>query len=294
MYDRQVRRRRAVLGAFVALSLILLTAYFGESSGGGLHSVQRGALEVLGPIQEGANRALKPFRDLFGWAGDTLDAKKERDELKTANERLENEVTRLQAAEQENKELRALHELNVNADLDRYQPVRARIAARNPNLFYSRITIDKGSSAGVRVDQPVITGRGLVGRVTEVSGHHAIVTLITDRDFAAAARTLPSNQQGTVRATGNSGSMELELVENPRSVRKGDRVVTAGSLDLKLKSYYPRDLTIGFVREIELGAGDLDRVIRVKPAADLGSMVWVQVLTDVAAGNAQANATPVP
>ena len=290
MYDRQVRRRRAVLAAFVALSLILLTASFGE----GVGSVQRGSLQVLGPIQEGANRALKPFRDAFGWVGDTLDAKEERDTLVAENERLQREVTNLQAAAIENQELKKLHELNVNSDLERYQPVRARIAGRNPNLFRSRITIDKGSSAGVRVDQPVINGQGLVGRVTEVTTGYSVVTLITDRDFAAAARTLPSNQLGTVRAAGSGGSLELELVEDPKAVRKGNRDVTAGSLDLKLKSYYPPNLTIGFVREIELGAGDLDRIIHVRPAADLGSMEWVEVLTDVRAGTAQANATATP
>ncbi len=47
-------------------SLILLTAYFGESGGGALHGVQRGTSEVLNPVQEGASRALKPVRDLFG------------------------------------------------------------------------------------------------------------------------------------------------------------------------------------------------------------------------------------
>ncbi len=58
MYDKTVRRRRAVLALLVVLSLILLTAYFGESSEGGLHSVQRGFLTVVSPIQEGANKAL--------------------------------------------------------------------------------------------------------------------------------------------------------------------------------------------------------------------------------------------
>ena len=81
MHDKVVRRRRAVLALLVALSLFLLTAYFGESAGGGLHAIQRGALEVLAPIQEGANKALKPARDLFGWFGDTLDAQDERDRL---------------------------------------------------------------------------------------------------------------------------------------------------------------------------------------------------------------------
>ena len=79
-----------------ALSLILLTAYFGESAGG-LHSVQRGVLEVLSPIQEGANRALKPVRDLFGWFGDTLDAKDERDKLQKERDSLRQQVAALQA-----------------------------------------------------------------------------------------------------------------------------------------------------------------------------------------------------
>src|SRR5919205_570862 len=87
MYDKTVRRRRAVLGLLVVSSLILLPAYFAEPAGGALHSVQRGILEVVSPIQEGASRALKPVRDLFGWVGDTVSAKgdlkqarKERDE----------------------------------------------------------------------------------------------------------------------------------------------------------------------------------------------------------------------
>ncbi|MDX6684676.1 MAG: rod shape-determining protein MreC, partial [Baekduia sp.] len=63
-----------MLALLVAVSLVLLTAYFGESSGGALHGVQRGANQVLSPVQEGANRALKPFRDLAGWFGDTIDA----------------------------------------------------------------------------------------------------------------------------------------------------------------------------------------------------------------------------
>ena len=49
-----------MLGVLVALCLVLLTAYFGESTGGALHSLQRGVLTVLSPIQEGTSRALKP------------------------------------------------------------------------------------------------------------------------------------------------------------------------------------------------------------------------------------------
>ena len=83
MYDRKVvRRRRAALAVFVALSIAILTAYFGESGGGFFHALQRGAQEAFAPIETGASRALKPVRDLFGWAGDTFDAKKENKDLK--------------------------------------------------------------------------------------------------------------------------------------------------------------------------------------------------------------------
>ena len=75
MYDKTVRRRRAVLALLVVLSLLLLTAYFGEAPSGRLHGVQRDFLTVVSPIQDGANKALKPVRDLFGWFGDTLTPK---------------------------------------------------------------------------------------------------------------------------------------------------------------------------------------------------------------------------
>ena len=66
MHDKQVRRRRAVLGLLVVVSLILLTAYFGESPGSPLHSIQRGIVAVLSPVQEGASKVLSPFRDVAG------------------------------------------------------------------------------------------------------------------------------------------------------------------------------------------------------------------------------------
>src|ERR687889_2167571 len=110
MHDRAVRRRRAVRAGLVLSSLILLTAYFGESSGGGLHAVQRGAMEVLAPIQEGANRALKPARDLFGWFGDTLDAKSERDKLKAERDALRREVAELSLAQSDFEQLQEMRQ----------------------------------------------------------------------------------------------------------------------------------------------------------------------------------------
>ena len=121
MYDKTVRRRRAVLALLVVSSLILLTAYFGESAGGGLHSVQRGVLEVVSPIQEGASRALKPFRDFFGWAGDTIRAKGKVKDLTKERNQLYRQLTAERGATEENARLRNLLQLDGNNGVARDQ-----------------------------------------------------------------------------------------------------------------------------------------------------------------------------
>jgi len=297
VYDKQVRRRRLALAGLVIASLLLLTVYFGESTGGGLHAVQRGALTVLGPIQEGAHRALKPFRDLFGWVGDTVDAKQERDALAERNDALEQQVTQLQAKADQTDDLKRLLQINEQGGMDAYEPVKTLVIGRSSTLFYSKVEIDKGSSAGLEAGQPVINGQGLVGRVTEVTPQYSQVTLITDESFATGVRVLGAGQQTTIRPSVNKpGDLELELVQDPSKVSRQDRVVTAGSTDPRYPSYYPRNLLVGKVSRIEIGEGNLDSRIHVKPAVDFGNLEWVEVLTrtDPPETVASTEGTPAP
>ena len=291
MYDRQVRRRRAILFALVACCLVLITAYFGESSGGPLKSVQTGAMEVLAPIQEGANKALKPLRDLFGWFGDTWDAKDERDALRKERDQLLAEVTKLQGADAENDELRGLLEYSQNASLDAYAPVTAQVYSRSYSTWYSTIEINKGSSDGVRPDQPVINDVGLVGKVKSVSDGNAVVMLLSDADFGVSARALNADQPGiALPITGSRNELLFDLVPQAKKVREGDRIVTAGTITNDLPSPFPPDILIGTVRKVE-GEGELERQIHVKPAADLRNLDFVRVLTKPAA-DSLASTTP--
>jgi rod shape-determining protein MreC len=279
MYDRQVRRRRAVLLALVVCCLVLLTAYFGESSGGPLKSVQTGAMEVVAPVQEGANRALKPFRDLFGWFGDTLDAKDERDKLEAERDALRQEVARLKVMENENAELRDLVDYGRESGVDAFAPVTARVYSRSNSSWYSTIEINKGSSDGVRVNQPVVNGKGLVGKVKTVSDGNAVVMLLSDSEFGVSALAAEADQPGSILpVAGSPGELLLDLVPEAKEVRKGDRIVTAGTVSDRLPSPFPQGILIGTVKRVE-GEGELDRTIHVTPAADLGSLDFVRVLT---------------
>jgi rod shape-determining protein MreC len=292
MYDRQVRRRRAVLLALVACCLVLLTAYFGESSGGPLKSVQTGAMEVVAPVQEGANRALKPFRDLFGWFGDTLDAKDERDKLEAERDALRQEVARLKLMENENAELRDLVDYGRATGLATYEPVTARVYSRSNSSWYSTIEINKGSSDGVQVNQPVINGKGLVGKVKTVSDGNALVMLLSDSEFGVSALAAQADQPGSILpVAGSTGDLLLDLVPDAKQVRRGDRIVTAGTVSDRLPSPFPQGILIGTVKRIE-GEGELDRTIHVTPAADLRSLDFVQVLTKPTAALRASAGTP--
>jgi rod shape-determining protein MreC len=291
MYDRQVRRRRAVLFALVACCLVLLTAYFGESAGGPLKSVQTGAMEVTAPVQEGANRALKPFRDLFGWFGDTFDAKSQRDQLEAERDRLRSEVAQLEVQKHENDQLRDLVNYGRGSGIAAYEPVTARVYSRSNSSWYSTMTINKGSSDGVRVNQPVINGKGLVGKVKSVSDGNAVVMLLSDAEFGVSALAAKADQPGSILpVAGSPGDLVLDLVPEARAVRKGDMIVTAGTVSPRLPSPFPPNIPIGSVTRIQ-GEGELDRTIHVKPFADLRSLDFVQVLTKPAA-DLRASVTP--
>ena len=91
---------------------MLLTIYFNETTSGALHTIQRGAMEVVSPLQDLASGAIKPFRDLVDWVGDSFDAKSENDELKKDLQDARIQAARLQLAAAENEKLRALLKFN--------------------------------------------------------------------------------------------------------------------------------------------------------------------------------------
>lgn len=284
MYDKRVRRRRAVLALLVALSLVLLTASFG-SSGGALHSVQTGVAEVLAPIQDGANKALKPFRDLFGWFGDTLHAKGELAKVRDERDQLRREVIGATATERENATLRKQVALDRNAGLAQYGLVSATVTGRSPTLWYATININRGSSDGIRSGQPVIGDGGLIGTVGEVFSGSASVTLITDHSSAVEAKVNETGDYGILKPdVGNPNDLRLDYVSADSNVARGDRIVTSGTIPdpgrrKLMPSLFPAGIPIGYVVRVDGAGGNVYPTVHVHPYADLRRFDVVQVLT---------------
>ncbi len=174
--------------------------------------------------------------------------------------------------------------------MEKYGPVDARVTIRSSNSWYQRFEINKGSDDGVERGDPVINGAGLVGKVEETTGGTSVVTLITDPEFAAGGIAGAAQEPGTVVPSVNTpGQLEFKFVDPANKVRVDDLVYTAGTTVSRLESPYPRAIPIGRVSKIDLGDGELDRRVKITPAADLKRVDMVQVLTDP---HADQGATP--
>jgi rod shape-determining protein MreC len=277
-----------VLGLLVGVSLILLTAYFGESPSSPLHAIQRGIVQVLSPIQEGASKALKPVRDIAGWFSDTFHAKTQRDQLLKEVHSLQAELAHAQYAAAENRQLSKLVGLDNSLGIDAYHAVAAHVISRDPTLWYATVEADKGSGDGVRVNDPVIGDGGLVGKVSTVGSGFSIVTLITDHSMAVAAQ-VPGGDTGVlVPAVGNPNQLLLQNLPPNAQVQAGQQVVTVGFKYGALEDLYPPGIPIGQVSSVNQDNLLSNGQVQVNPVVDLRHLDSVQILTSPHAGNQRA------
>ncbi len=285
MHEKQVRRRRAALALLVAVSLILLTAYFGESPNSPLHSIQRGIVEVFSPIQEGASKALKPFSNVGHFFSDTFRAKSQVNGLRNEVYKLNQELAQAKTAEFENNQLRQLVGLNTTLGIQPSDYVTADVITRDPTLWYAQIEVDKGSADGVALDDPVIGDDSLVGKVTTVGPTFSEVTLITDHSMSVTAQVIDQNNDTgeLVPDVGDPNHLLLQDLpqynpsQQPPAV--GDQVVTAGFKSGALESLYPAGIPIGTVSSASQSNLVNNNEVQVAPLADLRQLAFVEILT---------------
>lgn len=277
MYRKQVRRRRAVLALLIVGSFALLTVTYGQGSNG----VQRGVSTIFSPLQDVADRALKPARDLVNWFDETFDAKGENEQLHDELQVARKEAVGAKTALAENAQLRKLLGLDKSGAIPSgYDPVTGRVISRSSTVWFADVVIDVGSGDGVEVGDPVVNGDGLVGTVAAVTGGSARVTLIADHSSAVSAKIVPSGTQGVMKpSVGDPEDLILDFLDSEKRVGKGQSVVTSGWRSQEIESGYPPNLPIGEVVEASLKQQEAQQQVHVRPYADLRDLDLVQVLT---------------
>ena len=288
MHDKYVRRRRAVLAVLVAVSLILLTAYFGEAENSPLHSIQQGIVEVFTPIQDGASKVLSPVRDLAGWVSSTLHAKSQNAQLRTLNARLDTELAQAGVAKQSYDQLAATLHLSNRLNLGQDGPVWANVTTYNPEVWYETLKIDKGSGAGIAPGDPVLSARGLVGDISSVGSNYAVVSELSSPQFGVEAKIVDGTSRtsvGTLQpAIGSPTTLQVNYLPATASINSGDQVVTAGYSDPSnpaVRSLYPAGIPIGTVSNFDYNTLVNNGTVDVSPDVDLRNISQVEILTRV-------------
>ena len=279
-------RRRLVVGGLVLLSLVLVTVSFRENGDGRLAGAQSAGAAVLRPFQVAADRVAKPFRDAYGWTSSLVDARSDAARLERENELLRQQVAERRLALRENTTLRRLLQYRNGPRFpEGYSGLAAAVISRPAGAYAQAIVIAAGRKDGIRVDDPVVTQDGLVGKVSRVSSRTARVTLLTDDASAASALDVETQAFGIVRSgDGPRAPLRLDRVPKEARVRVGDTVATSGWSSPRLSSLYPRGVRIGRITSVGRTDTDLYTQVQVTPFADLSALEAVLVLIPVDRG----------
>lgn len=227
------------------------------------------------PLQNASSKASGATTGFFQQIWNFRSAAQENEQLKQRVTTLETELNNARQAEAENERLKALLKLNEQTQI---KSIPARVIARDPSVWFNTITINVGSTSGVGVNMPVVTGGGIVGRVITVSPFAAQVMLITDEKAGAGAVVGQLGQSGALgsvrgRADLGVGIIEMRYVSGLEKVQVNDNVMTTGQ-----DGIYPPGLNVGRVVDVKNGTATQAHQILIQPGAQLDHLEEVAVL----------------
>lgn len=263
-------RALTLLTVFCLIHVLLISAQVQSKSG--VPVIQTVSFGAFASLQ----RAMASVGDTVGgvWGGyfALRGAAEENEQLKRRVLDLEAELQQQRAAA---SRARAMEELLALRKSEQLPTITARVIAGNPSPGSLTVTIDRGTSDGVRVDMPVIAARGVVGRViAPVAPRAATVQLLTGRN-AAAAVTFERSAAGGIVVGGAASDPPLraEYVPVLAEIQIGERVSTSGQ-----DGIYPAGYLVGTVERVTRGATGAEREIAIRPSVDFSHIDLVVVI----------------
>lgn len=230
---------------------------------------------LASPLQSTSSKVSGATSGFFQQIWNFRSTAAENEQLKERLAKAESELHAARQAEAENERLKTLLDLREKSDI---KSIPARVIARDPSIWFNTITINRGSTSGVEVNMPVVTGGGVVGRVITVSPWASQVMLLTDEKAGAGAVVGQLGQSGALgsvrgRADLGVGVIEMRYVSGLEQVEVGDYVMTTGQ-----DGIYPPGLNIGKVVDVKKGTATQAHQILIQPGAQLDHLEDVAVL----------------
>ncbi|MBE6951653.1 MAG: rod shape-determining protein MreC [Ruminococcaceae bacterium] len=265
------KRVRNVLIAAVLITIVLSVA----ASALGFKLPELTVKTILQPLRSGAQALTSQAEGIYSYLFRYEALEEQVKALEAENAQLREEVRAAAALTREVERLTAA--LDLKTQREDFKLLDAYIIGWDSGDWSERCTINKGSVAGVQVDQCVITANGeVVGLVTEVGLNYAVVKTVLDSSLEISSTIATSGYNGMVQggyATGEEGFLRMNYLPSDSVICNHDQVVTAGS------TLYPRDLVLGNVVDAGFDETGVAKYAILEPAADFGSLEQIFVLT---------------
>jgi rod shape-determining protein MreC len=257
------RRTRIVLGVLVLAALALITINYQGGAGAPLGGLRSVGGSVFGSVESAASFVTRPvsgFADGLTGSG----SQSKIDALQRQVVDLRAQLNRQQLSRYEEGQLSQLLQL---AGRGRYRIVTASVIAAGA-AYDDSVTIDAGRVDGIKPDETVLNGQGLVGTVTSVSATTSTVLLATDASVTVGVRLAGTGQIGVVSGTGKSmtgsGLLRLQVFDVNAILHPGQELVTFGSAGGR--PYVP-GVPVGVITKLEGTSSSLTKEALVRPFA---------------------------
>ncbi len=265
-----------VVALMVAASVTVITVDAAGGDSSPVDPARRVVGSVIGPVEATAATAARPMRETMAYFSNNRELRRDVARLSAQNSRLRSEV---EQAPLDRNRLAELDGLTRTANETGYALVAARVVGMGPMQSFSRtVTIDVGTSSGIREDMTVLNNDGLVGRVIGVTRSTATVLLVLDTDSVVGGRLGSNSEIGFMRGrgvTGERGRLDLDLVDNSVTPAIGDVVVTWGSQN---GVPYVAGIPVGKVESVYSTPRELAKHAVIDPFVDYTSLDVVGVV----------------
>ena len=273
--QKEIRQRAPIWLVTLLVANLVIMAVDAKDADGGQKMLRVWTQTFASPLQTASSKATGATSGFFQQIWNFRSTAKENEQLKERLAQVETELHTAREAATENERLRALLKLNEQTDI---KSIPARVIARDPSVWFNTITINRGSSAGVELNMPVVTASGIVGRIITVSPWSSQVMLITDEKAGAGAVVGQLGQSGALgsvrgRADMGVGVIEMRYVSGLEKVEVNDYVMTTGQ-----DGIYPAGLNVGRVIDVKNGTATQAHQILIQPGAQLDHLEEVAVL----------------
>ncbi|MCZ7631798.1 MAG: rod shape-determining protein MreC [Microthrixaceae bacterium] len=262
-------RRLLVIVTLLAVTLITVDAVGGDA----LDPVRNTATDVFAPVGDGVAWASTPLRN--AWAGITGYDELERENARLRDELAEQRSHRLANANAVEQLGRLRKEIDVGVQGDIPTEIARIATGARSNFTDHRLEIDKGSSSGLEVGNPVTAGNGLVGRLVRVAANRSTVQLITDPTFVIGVRIGETQEIGVGHGSGPQSPFVVDTGISLESEVEVDGAVLTSGFD---RAVMPPDLVVGRVKEVQPDEAAQSLILRVDLAAPISQLDVVKVL----------------